>query len=148
VQATPAYTPHMKGRQLPDGVRPAIEAALPLIEVDPDEVAAWWAEEGDNFRVLIAAPIGLLSYLHAEIPGHFDEYATTLTAITPWSEIRPLVETMTRTNTGTGEYVHWLELELTGLLPKDRAKARPSDSDVALSEFAAECLRQVAAARR
>jgi hypothetical protein len=134
-----AFRP-MKGRKLSESVAGSIGAALALIEVEPDQVVAWWQTAEDDRRILVATPIGLLTYRHEEVPNNGDQYETILDMLTPWSDVRGFVQTTTRWDPEEQQHLSWLDFELEGFM---KASVRPTSPEAkALSEFAADCLRR------
>jgi hypothetical protein len=138
----------MKGKRLSDRVEPYVVDALQAIGIDPDQTAVYWDEaDMSDWRILVATPIGLLTYTHAEGDGRIT-YLTTLTSLTHWKDVHPAIKTVTERQRGAGPatFITRLEMELPEHLKEPIATRSGQDFD-GVTEFVAECLRRVSAAR-
>lgn len=117
----------------------ALDAALQTLGIDGAEAEVYWhAVEMDEVRVLVASPLGLLVYKHAEVANR-THWLMQLQSVTPWREVTCRLQV----STGRDEdgFVSGLTLWLEQL-PDGKVSAFTNrDGSKLIVDFATACLR-------
>jgi len=116
---------------LGEGEVQAIEAALAGLDVT--EIASFRGKGGNRENVTIAGDQGLIAVDWEPADQGIIHYTLRLT---PWQDVRASAVAHLNTQIGTGQWTHWVELEVDGVTVSTE---RPSGRAVA-TEFIAAVL--------